>query len=119
MLFDKPWALERSKGACPNFRAGVTVDIHRVWWGRHSCLPESASAGHSRPAERIRIGSGGQECPPLTDSRQTGMSAPPFANSLPENRARPSKGRAWQIRRYLSFPPPGVAGEGELLLKIR
>src|SRR5665213_2057704 len=54
--------------ACPNFRAGVTVDIHRVWWGRHSCLPESASAGHSCPAERIRIGSGGQECPPLTDS---------------------------------------------------
>src|SRR5665213_2304049 len=68
--------------ACPNFRAGVTVDIHRVWWGRHSCLPESASAGRSRPAERIRIGSGGQECPPLADSRQTRMSAPPSANGL-------------------------------------
>jgi len=72
-----------------NFRGSATVDIKRLWWGRHSCLPESASAGHSCPAERIRIGSGGQECPPLTDSRQTRMSAPPSANALTENCPRP------------------------------
>ncbi len=38
---------------------------------------ESVSEGHSCPSEPIRVGSAGQECPTLADSRQTGMSAPP------------------------------------------
>ena len=60
------------------------------WWGRHSCLPESASAGHSclatrlssSKSERIRVRSRGQECPHSPTRWQARMPAPPLPCAL-------------------------------------
>ncbi|HZL37569.1 MAG TPA: ABC transporter ATP-binding protein, partial [Tepidisphaeraceae bacterium] len=86
----KPFAVlsNGEKFRCELARA-LLVDIPGVWWGRYSCLPESGSAGHSCPAERIRIGSGGQECPPLTDSPADKNVRPTIRQCpAPENGAR-------------------------------
>src|ERR1700678_704840 len=89
-----------------------------LWWDRHLCLSESASAGHSCPAERIRMGSEGQECPSLTHSKQARMPVPPLLSHRLGNSRAPGtavllrsiarhRNRRYDIRYVAGADPSG------------
>ena len=70
-------------------------------WGRHSCLPESASAGHSCPAERIRTG-------PARRVRLGGRGSRRVAFPTASAKADPTKRRSGEHSARLQWPTPDI-----------